>query len=110
MMVTVSLRLVGCVVTCGLAEQSAAIVISGVGRIEQEMRHVRKMMEATMAKVKSVHGEVESRVATLAVVADVSVARAAEEILSRVKEVVEYSDAQASRASLRMQPSDWNRE
>ena len=76
-----------------------ATAISGVGHIEQEMRRVREMVEATTAEAKSVHGEVESRIATLAAVADASAARAAEEISSRVKEVVEYSDAQTSRVT-----------
>ena len=76
-----------------------ATAISGVGRIEQETRRVREMVEATTAEAKSVRGEVESRVATLAAAADTSVAHAAEEISSRVKEVAEYSDAQASRVA-----------
>ena len=59
-----------------LVEQSAAMAISGVGRIEKEMRRVREMVEATTAEAKSVRGEVESRIATLAVVADVSAAHA----------------------------------
>ena len=45
------------------------------------------------------HGDVESRVATLAAAADANAARTAEEISSRVKEAVEYSDAQASRVA-----------
>ena len=68
-----------------------------MGRVEKETRRVREMVEATTAKARSVRGDVESRVATLAVAADMSAARTAEEISSRVKEVVEYSDAQASR-------------
>ena len=59
------------------------------------MHRVREMVEATTAEARSVRGEVESRVATLAVAADASTARATEEISSRVKEVAEYSDAQA---------------
>ena len=82
-----------------LAEQSAAMAISGVGRVEEETRRVRQMVEATMAEARSVHGDVESRVATLAAAADASAARTAEEISSRVKEAVEYSDAQASRVA-----------
>ena len=69
--VTVSLRLVS-VQQCRaqLAEQSAATAISGVGRVEQETRRIREMVEATTAEAKSVRGEVESRVATLAAAAD----------------------------------------
>ena len=58
------------------------------------------MVEATTAEARSVRGDVESRVATLAVAADASAARTAEEISSRVKEAVEYSDAQASRIAV----------
>ena len=54
------------------------------------------MVEATTAEARSVRGEVESRVATLAAAADANAARTAEEITSRVQEVAEYSDAQAS--------------
>ena len=82
-----------------LAEQSAATAISGVGRVEEETRRVRQMVEATTAEARSVRGDVESRVATLAAAADASAARTAEEISSRVKEAVEYSDAQASRVA-----------
>ena len=81
-------------------EQSAATAISGVGRIEQETHCVREMVEATTAEARSVHGEVESRALPhwrwwLTRVQ----ACTAEEISSRVKEVVEYSDAQASRVA-----------
>ena len=48
-------------------------------------------------KLDFVRGDVESRVATLAAGTDASAARTVEEISSRVKEVAEYSDAQASR-------------
>ena len=53
-----------------LAEQSAATAISGVGHVEQETRRVREMVEATTAEARSVRGNVESRVATLAAAAD----------------------------------------
>ena len=79
-----------------LAEQSAAIVISGVGCVEEETRRVRQMVEATTAEAKSMRGDVESRVATLAAAADANAACTPEEILSRVREVAEYWDAQAS--------------
>ena len=82
-----------------LAEQSAATAISSMGRIEEETRRIREMVEATIAEARSVRGEVESRIATLAAVADANATRTAEEITSRVQEVAEYSDAQASRAA-----------
>ena len=69
------------------------MAVSGVGCVEEETRRVRQMVEATTAEAKSVRDEVESRVATLAAAADANAARTAEEISSRVKEAVEYSDA-----------------
>ena len=83
-----------------LVEQSTATAISGVGRMGKETRRVREMVEATTAEARSVCGNVESRIATLAAAADTSEAHNAEEISSHVKEVVEYSDAQASRAAV----------
>ena len=82
-----------------LAEQSAVTAISGVGHVEEEMHLVREMVEATMAKARSVHGDVESRVTTLAAAADAHAVRTVEEISSHVKEVVEYLDVQASRVA-----------
>ena len=79
-----------------LAEQTVLMAISGIGRMEAETHHVREMVEATTAETKSVCGEVKSCVATLMAVADVSATRAIEEIASHVKEVAEYSNAQAS--------------
>ena len=58
-----------------------------------------KWWKPLTAEAKSVRGEVESRVATLAVAAYASAARATEEISSRVKEVAEYSDVQALRVA-----------
>ena len=78
-----------------LVEQSAATALSGMGRIEQETCCIREMVEATTAETRSIRGEVDSHVATLVAVADASVARTTEDILSHVKEVVEYSDVQA---------------
>ena len=80
-----------------LAEQLAATAISGIGRVEAETRCVRERVEATSAKARSMRGEVESYVATLVAVADASTTRVTEEIASRVKQVAEYSNAQASR-------------
>ena len=54
-----------------------------------------KWWGTTTTEARSVCGEVESHVATLAAVADVSATRATKEISNHVKEVAEYSDAQA---------------
>ena len=80
-----------------LVEQSAATAISGIGRVEAETRRVRELVEATSAEAKSVCGEVESRIATLAAAADASATRAVTEIAGQVEKVAAYSDAQASR-------------
>ena len=45
--------------------------------MERETRRVREMVEATTAEARSVRGDVESRVATLAAVADVNAGRTA---------------------------------
>ena len=83
-----------------LTEQSTAMAVSGVGRMEEETHRVQQMVEATTAEAKSVRDEVESHVATLAAAADVNAACTVEEILSRMKEAVEYSDAQASHVAV----------
>ena len=59
------------------------MAISRVGHVEAKTHCVHEMVEATMAEAKSVRGEVESRIATLAAVADTSAARTTEEIASR---------------------------
>ena len=75
-----------------LVEQSATTALSGMGRIEQETCRICEMVEATTAETRSIRGEVDSHVATLVAAVDASMARATEDILSHVKEVVEYSD------------------
>ena len=62
--------------------------MSGVGRIEVETRHIREIVEATTTEARSVRGEVESHIATLATSADASALRTSEEIVSRVQEAV----------------------
>ena len=70
-----------------------------ISRIADETRRVRKLVEATNAEARSVHGEVESKVATMAAEADASAAHVVEEMMGHVWEVVAYSDAQASRVA-----------
>ena len=79
-----------------LAAQSAATAVSGVGRVADETRRVRELVEATTAEARSVRGEVESRVATLAAASEENVARVAAEVDAKVAQVAEYSDARAS--------------
>ena len=47
-----------------------------VGCVEQETRRIREMVEATTAEARSVRGDVESRVATLAAAADANAVHA----------------------------------
>ena len=92
----------------GQPNKSAAMAVSGVGRVEEETRRVREMVKATAAEAKSVRDNVESRVAVLAAAADASATRANEEIASRVRQVAEYSERRR-RASLWTIRSDWKR-
>ena len=72
-------------------------MILGVGQIADEARHVHGVAEAAIAEARSVHSEVESRVASLAAQANASAAHIVVVLLQHVQEVVEHSDAQASR-------------
>ena len=82
-----------------LAEQTAATAASGVGRVAEETRRVRELVEATTAEARSVRGEVESHVAQLAAAAEANAARTEERVSAEVKRVADYSDAQASRVA-----------
>ena len=63
-----SVRIASCV-TGGT--ERAATAISGIGAWSRETRRIREMVEATTAEARSIRGNVESRVATLAAAADV---------------------------------------
>ena len=80
-----------------MAEQIAESAISGVGQVADAIRQAREVAEAAIAEARSMHGEVESKVATLVAQADASTAHAVEEITERVREVPAYLDVQASR-------------
>ena len=82
-----------------LAEQTAATTASRVGRVAEETRHVRELVEATTAKARSVRGKVESHIAQMAAAAEANAARAVEHVSAEVKRVAAYSDAQASRVT-----------
>ena len=79
-----------------LAAQSAATAVSGVGRVAQETRYVRELVEATTAEAKSVRSDVERRVARLAATSEENAARVAADVESKISKVAEYSDARAS--------------
>ena len=80
-----------------LVEQTAESALSRVGRIEDETRCIRKLVEATNVEARSVRNEVEAKVATLAVQTVVSMSQMVEVVQGRVSELVAYSDAQLSR-------------
>ena len=74
-----------------LAELIVAMAMSGVGCVEAETHCICKIVEATTAEARSVRDEVQSRVASLAALADTSTLRTVEEIAKRVREVAAYS-------------------
>ena len=76
-----------------IAEKIAERAISGVGQVADETRHARKVAEAAIAEARSVHGEVQSRVASLSTQAEASTAHAVEVLSGRVQEVAEHSQA-----------------
>ena len=62
----------------------------------EETRRVRDVAEAAVAEAKSVHGEVESRVATLAVQAEATTAHVVDALSKCVSKVAAQSEAQTS--------------
>ena len=62
----------------------------------EETHCVRGIAEAALAEVKSVHGEVESRVASLAAQAEASTAHIANALSKCVSEVAADREAKAS--------------
>ena len=83
-----------------LAAQLAATAVSGVGHVAEETRRVRELVEATSAKAKSVHSDIESRVATLAAESEISAVRVPADVDAKVARVAEYSDARASHVAV----------
>ena len=77
-----------------LVERITESTVSGVSRVTQETRHVRDVAEAAIAEAKSVHGEVESRVATLVVQVEATTAHVVDALSKRVSEVAVQSEAQ----------------
>ena len=83
-----------------LAEQVAESAMSGVGCMADETRRAREVAKAAIAEAKSVHGEVQSKVAVLAARADASAAHAVEVLSGCVQEVAEQSQVQTSRVAV----------
>ena len=72
--------------------------MSGMGQIAaDEVHRVCGVVEFAIAEARSIHGEVESRVASLAAQADACTAHIVGVLSQRIQEVAEHSDAQASR-------------
>ena len=69
------------------AEQTAESAMLSVGHVAEETRRVRNVVEAAIAEAKSVHGEVESRGATLAAQAKASTAHIVGVLSECVQEV-----------------------
>ena len=70
--------------------------MSGVGRIAEETRRGRGIAEAAIAEAKSVHSEVESRVASLAAQGEASIAHIADALSKRVSKVAAETEAKMS--------------
>ena len=66
--------------------------MSNVDRVAEETHRARGIVEATIAEAKSVHGEVESRVASLVAQAKVSTAHIADVLSKRVSELAAQSE------------------
>ena len=74
----------------------------GLDASQKKRAALRELVEATTAEARSVRGDVESRVATLAAASEVSAVRVAAEVDAKVAKVAEYSDAYACRMLLWM--------
>ena len=62
----------------------------------EETHSACAITEAAITKAKSVHGEVESRVASLVAQAKVSTAQVVDALSKHVKEVIAHSEARTS--------------
>ena len=73
--------------------------MSGVGCIVKEIRHAHGIAEAAIAEATPMRGQVESRVASLVVQAQMSMAQIVGTLSERVKEVAAHSKVQALRVA-----------
>ena len=67
--------------------------MAGIGCVTEETRHVCGVAEATIAEAKSVHDEVENKVASLVAYAEVSTAHVTDMLSKRVEEAAAQSEA-----------------
>ena len=77
-------------------ERTTESAMSSVGRVVEETHRVRDVAEVAIAKVKSVHSEVETKVATLAAQAKEITAHVIDALSKCISEVVVQSEAQTS--------------
>ena len=70
--------------------------MSKVGAIVDVTHHARSIAEAAIAKAKTVHGAVESQIASISARADESTMRAMQTMEDRVQALAAHSDAQTS--------------
>ena len=70
--------------------------MSSVGCIADETHRAHEVDEAAIAKVRSMHLEVQSKVALLMARTDAKAVHAVEILLGRVQEVAEYLEAWTS--------------
>ena len=71
--------------------------MSGIDRVMEETRRVQDLAEAAIAEAKSVHCEVDRRVAMLVAQATATTAHGVDALSKCISEVVVQSEAQTSR-------------
>ena len=76
-----------------LAEKIAESAISRMGQVADETRRACEVAEAAIAEARSMHGEVQRKLASLTARADASAAHAVEVLSGRVQEVAEHFQA-----------------
>ena len=82
-----------------MAEQVAESAMSDVGHIVDETHCAHEVAEAAIAEARSMHGEVQSKVASLMARADASTVHTVEVFSGRVREVAEHLEVQTSRVA-----------
>ena len=70
--------------------------MSSISHVAEETRRARSIAEAVISKAKSVHGEVESKVASLVAQAEASTTHIADALPKRVGEVAAETEAKTS--------------
>ena len=79
-----------------IVEQKAESAFSGVGMVANQIRYAQSVMEAAIAKARSVRDEVASRMAEVAKRSDVSVSNVADILTGKVQQVAAQFEAQTS--------------